>query len=320
VATDPFGSNDSLAEALHHLRMNGAFHCRAELSAPWGFSMPRLPGHLWFHLVTSGAAWLDVAGKEPIRLRHGDLALVNDANGHALRSEAGVAAPRVFDLDHEPVSGRYEVLRLGSGGAPTTIVCGAVRPDAPAARHLVAALPALIHIRAEGPGDSGWAPGTLSLMAAEARELRPGGDAVITRLADILVIQAVRAWIGGASDTRRGWLAALRDEHIGRAISLIHRHPERGWTLSALAEESAMSRSAFAARFTALVGEPPMHYVARWRMYLARDLLEGHGATVNELAGQLGYRSEAAFARAFKRIIGIPPGAVKRLSRAGGLP
>jgi AraC-like DNA-binding protein len=135
---------------------------------------------------------------------------------------------------------------------------------------------------------------------------------VITRLADIMVVQAIRSWLESDPAARSGWLGALQDRQIGRAIALIHREPARPWTVAALARELAMSRSAFAARFTELVGEPVMQYVARWRMQLALNSLRNEGATVGELASQLGYRSEASFARAFKRVIGVPPGAVRR--------
>jgi AraC-like DNA-binding protein len=157
-------------------------------------------------------------------------------------------------------------------------------------------------------------------MAAEAQELRPGGEAVITRLGDILVIQAIRSWIDTDPVAHTGWLGALQDPQIGRAISLIHQDPARPWTVATLAHELAMSRSAFAARFSELVGEPVMQYVTRWRMHVALSALKDQGATVAELAHRLGYRSEAAFARAFKRVLGIPPGAVKRRAvEVGGL-
>ena len=153
---------------------------------------------------------------------------------------------------------------------------------------------------------------TLRLMAVEARELRPGGEAVITRLGDILVVQAIRSWLETDAAARTGWLGALQDRQIGRALALIHREPSRAWTVASLADELAMSRSAFAARFTELVDEPVMQYVTRWRMQVAVNSLKEEGATVAELANRLGYRSEAAFARAFKRVVGVPPGAVKR--------
>src|SRR5262245_4372818 len=132
-----------------------------------------------------------------------------------------------------------------------------------------------------------------------ASELKPGGDAVITRLADILVIQAIRSWIKHDPEAQAGWLGALQDEQMGRALSAIHRYPARAWTVASLANEAAMSRSAFAARFTALVGETPMHYVVQWRMHVAHSSLKDDGAHIGELALRLGYQSEAAFSRAF---------------------
>jgi AraC-like DNA-binding protein len=183
-----------------------------------------------------------------------------------------------------------------------------VRFDHPAARTLVDILPPVIKIAA----DSGRMQTTLALLAAEARDLQPGGEAVITRLGDILVIQAIRSWLETDPGARTGWLGALQDPQIGHAIMLIHGEPARDWTVASLAAELAMSRSAFAARFTALVGEPAMQYVTRWRMQVGLHALKDEGATVGELADRLGYRSEAAFARAFKRVMGFPPGTVRK--------
>jgi len=310
AAIDPFPPADALGEALHHLRMNGAFYCRSELTAPWGLTMPAMPGCLWFHVVTSGRCRLETDGDEARWLQPGDLALVTHGAGHLVRSDPRAPAPDVLDLEREQISDRYEILRHGQGGAPTLLICGAVRFDHPAARNLVDILPSSIYVEAATASE--WLQSTLRLLAVEARELRPGGEAVITRLGDIVVIQAIRAWIQSDSGARTGWLGALRDAQIGHAISLVHRDPARDWTVASLADELAMSRSAFAARFTALVGEPAMQYVTRWRMHVALNALKDDGATVGELAQRLGYRSEAAFARAFKRVIGMPPGAVKR--------
>jgi AraC-like DNA-binding protein len=311
-AVDPFAPADPVGEALHFLRMNGAFYCRSELTAPWGLTLPPMPDYIWFHVPTAGRVWLETGDAAPRYLAAGDLALVPHGEGHVLRSEPGAPAPGILDLEREAVSDRYEILRHGAGGAPAMLICGAVRFEHPAARSLVALLPELIHVEAAGAADLEWMAGTLRLMAAEARRLRPGGEAVITRLGDILVIQAIRSWIETDPEARTGWLGALQDRQIGRALMLVHRDPARDWTVAALAHEVAMSRSAFAARFTELVGEPAMAYVARWRMHLALSSLQGEGATVAELADRLGYQSEAAFSRAFKRIVGIPPGAARR--------
>jgi AraC-like DNA-binding protein len=313
-AADPFPPADPLGEALHFLRMNGAFYCRSELTAPWGLTLPAMPGYLWFHVVTSGRLWLETGEGVGGWLGLGDLALVPHGEGHVLRSEAGIPAPGILELERELVSDRYEILRHGEGGAPTGLICGAVRFEHPAARNLIEILPRTIHIEASSSPRLEWIGSLLRLMAAEAAELRAGGEAVITRLGDILVIQAIRAWMESDPAAQTGWLGALRDPQIGRAISLIHRDPARDWTVASLAHELAMSRSAFAARFTELVGEPVMAYVARWRMHVAVVALREEGTTVGELANRLGYRSEAAFSRAFKRVIGTPPGAVRRRS------
>jgi AraC-like DNA-binding protein len=312
---DPPPPWDPLGEALHHLRMSGAFYCRTELTAPWGFTLPRLPDYVWFHVVTSGALELALDGQAAVALHTGDLALVSHGAGHVLRSDAAAPAPGILELERDEVSDRYEILRHGGGGRPTRLMCGAVRFDHPAARNLVAALPDLIRIEALNAPDIERMQATLGLIAAEAMQPRPGGEAVITRLADVLVIQAIRAWIETDPDARTGWLGALRDPQIGRALALIHADPARSWTVASLAREVAMSRSAFAARFTQLVGEPAKQYVTRVRMQVAVNAIRDDGATVAELATRLGYRSQAAFARAFKREVGAAPGAIKRSAR-----
>jgi AraC-like DNA-binding protein len=315
---DPWPSSpDPLGEALHFLELRGAFYCRSEFRAPFGLELPPLDGYLWFHVITSGSCGLEALGAEPQRLDAGELALVPHGEGHRLRSEPGVATPSIFDLEREQLGERYEILRHGGGGQRIDMVCGAVRFDHPSARELLAVLPRILVLDpAESPTQLEWMRSSLRLMAIEAEGLRPGGETVITRLSDVLVVQALRAWLERDPAARRGWLGALQDPQIGRAISLIHREPGRPWTVAMLADQIPMSRSAFAARFTELVGEPAMSYVTRWRMHLAAAALRDEGATVAELADRFGYRSEAAFARAFKRVVGQPPGAVRRAGSA----
>lgn len=309
---DPWASPDPLGEALHVLRMSGTFYCRSELTAPWGLELPPEPDSMWFHVVNSGRGQLEVDGAEPVVLQAGDFALVPHGDGHRLCSEPGAPTAPVEHLPHDYESDRYAILRHGGGGAPTSLVCGTVRFGHPAARNLVELLPRTVVVEAVESPQREWMQSTLQLIAAEARTLRPGGEAVITRLSDILVIQAVRSWIANDPAGSSGWLRALQDPQIGRAISLVHRDPARAWTVASLARELAMSRSAFAARFTRLAGEPVMHYVTRWRMHVALDRLREDGVAVAELASDLGYDSEAAFSRAFKRTIGVSPGAVRK--------
>jgi AraC-like DNA-binding protein len=304
---------DPLGEALHVLRMSGSFYSCCYFTTPWGLELPAFKGYLMFHVVTSGRCWLQVDGVEERLLQPGDLALVPHGEGHVLVSEPGARTVNLFDPPREFESERYEIIRLGGDGARTTLVCGTVRFDHPAAHHLIRVLPRVISVEATGGLQAEWIQSTLRLMAAEARELRPGGETVVTRLADVLVIQAIRSWIEQDPVAQTGWLGAFRDHQIGQALALIHRDPARAWTVESLALEVAMSRSAFAARFNDLVGEPPMHYVARWRMSVALNWLKTDGATLGELALRLGYQSEAAFSRAFKRSIGVSPGSVRRL-------
>ena len=312
---------DPLGEALHSLRMSGTLYCRSELSAPWALALPIekdcLSFHVVsFHVVTSGECWLEVEGADPFHLRPGDLALVPHGAGHCLSSEPNLPALSLEEFNFEMVSERYCILTYEGGGPTTRLICGEVRFDHPAARNLLELLPRVIHVEASSSPQMDWMQSTLRLMAAEAMELRPGGETVITRLADILVIQAIRSWIQEDPTAQTGWLGALRDDQMGHAIMLIHRNPDHPWKVASLASEVAMYRSAFAARFTELVGEPAMHYVARWRMHLALTWLNEDRVTLAELASRLGYQSEAAFSRAFKRFNGISPGAVRRNGEA----
>jgi len=300
--------DDPLAEALHYLRMDGMFYCRSELSAPWGLDLPAMADCLWFHIVTDGACTLELDDDTSLTVAAGDVIVFPHGTAHRAFSDPTAATPLVFDLPHDYISRSYAILRHGAGGDPSNIVCGVVQLGHPAAAELLAVLPQAIHIvAADTRSDWDWLPGVLSMMATEAQSTRPGGETVITRLCDILVIQAIRWWIDADPAAQSGWLGALRDPAIGRAISLIHRDPSHDWTVELLAREVAMSRSGFSARFSALVGVSPKQYVTRWRMRLAQDLLRDQSLPILTIALQLGYQSEAAFSRAFKREVGIAP-------------
>ncbi|MGY1735446.1 AraC family transcriptional regulator [Geodermatophilus sp. SYSU D00684] len=308
----PWAPVDPLGGVLADLRIRGTFYCRAEATAPWGLEMPALAGCMSFHAVTQGSCLLEVDG-ERHELGVGDLALVPHGRGHLLRSGHGSpVAGRADLLPQRYLGDHYSVLRLDGGGSPAAMVCGVVEPDRPGAAHLLGLLPPVLVVGGSDPARAGWLPLLLRVLADEAAVDRPGAEAVITRLADVVVVQAVRAWLDTAA-TGPGWLRALRDPQVGRAVASLHREPGSAWTLTRLAREARMSRSSFAARFTELAGEPVMHYLARWRMHLATVAL-GQGARVGELAGDLGYESEAAFSRAYKRIVGVPPTAAARRS------
>jgi AraC-like DNA-binding protein len=304
---------DPLTEALQFLCMEGIFYCRCELTAPWSLGLPPMPDCLWFHVVTAGSCVLvDSRGNEH-QMRQGDLLVLPHGAGHHAADELGLEPAPVMALPHEYLSPSYAVLRHGGGGVPVDLICGAVRLAHPAARHLVDVLPEVIHVESStGARALEWLPSVLGMIAAETAQARPSGEAVVTRLCDILVISAIRTWLDTDPAARTGWLGALQDPQIGTAVVLIHRNPEHDWTVAGLAATVAMSRSAFSARFSEQVGEGPMQYVTRWRMHVATDLLGEEKLTVAVVAERLGYASEAAFSRAYKRATGTPPGAVRR--------
>lgn len=307
-----------LDHVLGHVKMSSVFYSPSELSEPWAIEIPPMERCLWFHVVTDGRCTFDLTG-EPVHLATGDIAVVPHGSGHTgWGGEERVPARSVLDLPHEELTEYYGLLRHGGGGPRTELVCGGIRFDHPAARHLIDALPPLIVVRGGGLGRASWARPMLDLLADEVRHHRAGNAAIVSRLCDVIVIQAVREWIESDPAARSGWLGALRDPQLGAAIAAVHSRPEHPWTVAELATIGHLSRSAFAERFSALVGEPPMSYVRRWRMYRAAELLESRGLSVTAAGRAVGYDSEAAFSRAYKRVMGAPPSVWKSEAVAAG--
>jgi AraC-like DNA-binding protein len=297
-------SSEALDEVLHGLHLVDSCYCRTELSAPWGLEMAECD-NLLFHFVAEGDCWLETsAGLR--RLAVGDLVVLPRGTRHRLLGAPGVPQRWMLAL---PIPGRaYETasrLSHGGGGESALVICGGAAfdpPDPP----LVGLLPELLSV----DGSDGWVGSTLTVVGLEAARPRPGGETVIARLFDILMIHAIREWLATSPDAHRGWLGALRDPHIGRVLALIHASPERPFTVAALADAAHLSRAAFAERFTRLVGVAPMQYVTRHRMQVATRLLRDRGLAPSEVARRVGYGSVAAFSRAYKRVVGVPPGAV----------
>ena len=303
--------SDPLGEALHLLKLTGILYSRAELTGPWGIDLPAFENCMMFHIITKGHCWLEVDGEEPRLLQRGSLVLVPHGNGHCIRGSLGDKSVALFDIPVEQISDRYEIMHYGGKGELTQLTCGVVRFDHLAGRQLIELLPKVLQIDSWADDEHSWLQSTLNFIAHEARELRPGGETVITRLADILIIQAIRSWIDSSPEADKGWLAALHDKHIGRALAVIHRQPEINWSVASLAKEVGMSRSGFSARFTNLVGKSVMQYLTQWRMQFAREQLQETSEPLSVIADRIGYQSEAAFCRAFKRIYGVSPGSIR---------
>ncbi|MGJ8640005.1 MAG: cupin domain-containing protein [Opitutaceae bacterium] len=308
-----FRSVDPLGEALHSLHMSGTFYSRAELTTPWGIELPPMPNCLMFHVVTKGNCWVVFPNGDSKKLESGDFALIPHGQGHSISDRPDTAAVNIFDLERELISPRYELLKYGGGGEAAHLICGAVSVEDPAAQRVVSLLPKVIVMRSHDAGND-WLLSMIHMMACEAECLKPGGDTIITRVSDILVVQAIRHWLENDPLAKTGWLGALHDEHIGKAIALIHRHPTKPWSVHTLAEAIGMSRSGFAKRFMDLVGEAPMHYLRKWRFQIAEGWLRDTDLRLAEIAEKLGYESEASFNRAFKKFRGCTPGAMRRTS------
>lgn len=309
------GAGDQLGDGLHLLRLTGALYCRAELSAPWGVEFPALERCMMLPVVLAGRCILEIGGEQHT-LEAGSAALITRGVPHRMMSAPDAPSTPLFDIPAEQVSETYEHMRFGGGGDRTQVAYAALQVDAPLTARLIEELPDLIRVDAWDDGEAGAFQAVLRLLAREAESIQPGGEAVMTRLADVLVIQVLRWWLRTTEPAATGWLAALRDPHVGRALGLMHARPDHEWTLVELARRANMSRSAFAERFTMLVGEPPMRYLAAWRLQQAHSELTRTADPISSISSRVGYSSEAAFSRAFKRHHGATPGAVRRLNPA----
>jgi AraC-like DNA-binding protein len=299
---------------LAHLYIRGALYCRSDLRAPWAFSMDRKPIG-GFHAITQGKGWLEVEGeKEKIEDSSGDLIVLPHGHAHSLRDDPATSpTPLEQILAQNPLEDGIR-LRMGSRGPITVLLCGSFQLEGRSSHPLVANLPKVIHIRRKNRGAASWMHSTLRQIEMETRVMRPGAATLISRLSDVLFIQIVRAYFNSQIQAGRdnGWLRALRDPQIGMAITAIHRRPENLWTVAALASHVGMSRSTFAAKFTELVREPPLRYVARWRAHKATWYLRTSDEKLSEIARRVGYESEIALSRAFRRFMGTSPGAYRK--------
>lgn len=308
-------SADPLSDVLRAVRLDGAFFYAVEASEPWSVKAvaakdltPRvLPGaeHLIsYHILTAGRCWGGLIGERPAALEPGDVIVFPHGDAHVMSSD-----PKLKSVPATP--GRFpETVTLGDGGpVAATLVCGFLGCDRRPFNPLLSTLPRQLHL----PGlSSGWRQSFVRQVLEESRAQRVGADSVLTRLAELMFVEVLRRYLETLPPEQRGWLAGLRDDVVGRGLGLLHRDPAHPWTLDELADGVAMSRSAFADRFTALVGQPPMHYLAQWRMQLAAGRLATGNAKVAAIAEEVGYESEEAFSRAFKRLMGVSPAAWRR--------
>lgn len=309
---------DVLTDVLDTLRFRSTLYCRVELGAPWSLQFAPTPVAS-FHVIERGAGWLIVDGEaRPFPVYGGDLLVLTNGAGHRLADEPD--RPPVVTIELGKDAPESPELRCYTGdGGTTVLLCGLFDLEQRRGYPLLSVLPPLMHIKGSDGQTAPWLDSTLRFLASEVSAPRLGRDTLVRRLTDMLFIQVVRAWVESEAGHERGWLAALHDPQIGAALQLIHRFPERAWTVADLAATVHMSRSAFAAQFTALVGESPLRYLRRWRMQRAIDLLRHSNTPIAAVAGAVGYASEVAFSQAFKREAGLAPHMFRRQHAARGL-
>jgi AraC-like DNA-binding protein/mannose-6-phosphate isomerase-like protein (cupin superfamily) len=315
-----FPGEDALDDVLRHLYVGGAVYCRSDLRPPWAFSMDRKP-IAGFHAITRGRGWLQVEGEaRHIPVKAGDLVVLPHGHGHVVRDNPKTPpAPLDQIVTDNPLEDGIR-LKMGDRGPLTILLCGGFRLEGGSANPLLANLPAVIHIRGKKSRSALWLQMTMRQLELETRSSRPGAQTLIGKFSDILFIQAVRTYFNGLADDHPGtesggWIRALRDPQIGVAIAFLHRQPEHDWQVGSLASQVGMSRSSFSARFRAFVGEPPLKYLAKWRALKAAWFLRTSDATLAEIAGRVGYESEIALSKAFKRFMGQSPGAYRQQQR-----
>jgi AraC-like DNA-binding protein len=303
---------DVLADVLQSIHLQSALYCRAYLNAPWGLGVPRREVAV-FHIVTAGTCWLRVEGtNEPVCLTTGDLVILPHGHAHVVTDRPTTPVTEFEDFVSRHPPDKYGRVIGDGSGAQSTLVCGEYKLDEYATNPLYVLLPTCLRASSQQQGANPWINMIMQLVRAEAQGHQPGAETVITRLSEILFLHVVRDYLSSLEDGQASWLTALRDPQVGQALALIHHQPEERWTVESLARRVGLSRSALSAKFTRLVGRPPLSYLTDVRLAKAAALLRTQPATLNAVAMSVGYDSEVAFSKAFKRRFGTAPGAYRR--------
>lgn len=307
-----FDTSDPVSEALRRVRIRSTVYCRSVMGAPWGFGV-EAHGSPAFHVVTAGSCWLEVDGQpEQIALAAGDLIVLPTGPRHWMRDDPDSPATELDQILARTPLDEHRRLRFGGRGGSTWLLCGGFAMDGRQAQPILGALPAVVHIHGIAGRPVPWLAATLALLSAETFSGAPGAEEVVSRLADALLTQALRVALTEVESSDGPGLSVLRDPQIAAAIELVHRDPERAWTVGLIASELALSRSAFAGRFRELVGESPKRYITRMRLAHAASLLSKTDASLAEIATAAGYATEFSFSKAFKRSFGVAPGAYRK--------
>lgn len=321
---------DALSDLLKTVRLTGAAFFDVVARNPWVAEQPTremvlpkvLPGaeHLIsYHVVTEGRCYAGLIGQEPVAIDAGEVVVFTRGDPHVVSSNPGMRAQPVTSAEMDAATaGPLPFFRSlgGDGPASVKMVCGFLACDASPFNPLLDNLPPLIKAGKPRDNDSNWLGQFIRLARSESADKRAGGESVLAKLSELMFIEVVRQYLDTLPPEQAGWLAGLRDPFVGKALAMMHASPARNWTIEELAKDVGLSRSVLAERFADLVGMPPMHYLAKWRMQIAAGLLSGGNTNMATIAAEIGYGSEAAFSRAFKKSVGVPPSAWRRRSAA----
>lgn len=323
-------SSDTLSDVLRAVRLTGAVFIDVDVTVPWAtfapqsrhlipLIMPDAQHLISYHLVTEGECYAVQKGHDPVKLQAGDLIVFPQGDHHTLASDPSLRAPGSFDITDVDLSSQRPWKIVGGGGGRDRIklVCGFLGCDVRPFNPLLAALPAQIHCSGKNPDCNARLSHFYQMAVMESHGQRMGGESILAKLSELLFIELVRMYLEALPKEQTGWLAGLRDRHVGQTLSLMHAQPARDWTLETLSAEVGLSRSALADRFTEFVGLPPMQYLAKWRMQIASGLLTQGQSNIAKIAVDVGYESEAAFSRAFKKVVGMPPATWRKNRRNG---
>lgn len=320
---------DALSQVLSVIHLDGAVYLDGEFSAPWcveaSYGLPTAKEMLdganqlaFFHFLVEGECQARLADEATvIALTAGDLVLFSDDHLHLIGSDLSLPPLRTEGLPRVPFSEPPRISH-GGGGAVTRFVCGYLAFDRRVSRPLFSSLPRMLKVAVGDDPSTAWMIELLRVGVRESQAQRPGARSLLTKLSELVFVEAMRRYVLTLAPGQTGWLAGLQDPHVGKALALLHGQVARAWTVDELAAEVAMSRSALGKRFTELIGEPPMQYLTRWRLALAARALRSGPDSIGRIAERCGYESEAAFNRAFKREFGLPPASWRRGQESAG--
>ena len=320
------GRTDPVSDVLQMVKLNGALFFMVDASSPWGVDvpdarvfasviLPRARHVISYHIVTKGAGWVSLSGDRPRRFAAGDVLVFPHQDRYAMLSSPGqrpeLNPENALEFFQAMAGGKlpFVVTEGGGGSERAEFVCGFLGCDARPFNPLLDALPRLMHVRRPAVAANDLLDRLIDLTLGEAPVRRLGGECIRLRLSELIFVEVVRRYLESLPAAETGWLAGLRDPSIGHAISLLHKNPASNWSLQQLSRQVGLSRSVLASRFMHLTGYSPMQYLTRWRIQMAARRLADGPAKVAAVGRDVGYASEAAFSRAFRKIAGVSPAA-----------